>query len=512
MTSRLKNSVRNSFWGALSNIIITLLNFFVRTIFIKTLGNEYLGINGLFTNILYILSFAELGVGHAITYCMYKPVANNDYKKTKSLLKLYKKYYNIIGIIIFIAGILIIPFFPFIIKDAPNIKESLIVIYLLYLFETASSYFLSYKKSIIMVNQKDYICDIVKLILFVIKSIVQVIVLLLTKNYILYLSIFVLSTFLINVILSIIANKKYPFIKDKDVEELDKKEKKDITNNIKSLILYKIGRVSLSGTDNIIISSLIGISVVGFYSNYSLIISAVSGITYLLLKGSTSSIGNVNATESTEKKEDLMQKTLFVSTWLYGFTTICLAVLLSPFIEIWIGKEYLLETSAVLSSVFYILVDGLEFPSHTYISTLGYFRQTRFSSLICAILNIVLSIVLGMKFGLFGIFISTSISKILTTSWFDTYVLYKYEFKKSPRNYYIKHIVLLICVCLNFSICYYVTSFIQNGKFSLFIIKTIITVILSNTIFILMFYKTNEFKYMKKIIGGVIPWKKKKLN
>lgn len=501
MGSRLKNSIRNSFWGAFSNLVMTLLNFFVRTIFIRKLGNEYLGINGLFTNILYVLSFAELGVGHAITYCMYKPAAKGDKEKIKSLLKLYKKFYNIIGIVIILTGLLIIPLFPLIIKDAPNISENLIIIYLLYLFETASSYFLVYKKSIIIVNQKDYIYDVVKLILQVLKSIMQVFVLIFTKNYTLYLSIFVLSTLFTNIITYLIANKMYPYILEKDAKDLDKKEEKEITNNIKSLILYKLGKVSLSGTDNIIISSIIGIVAVGLYSNYSLIISSVSGITYLLLKGTISSIGNVNATESNERKEELMKQMLFVSTWLYGFITICLAILLDPFITIWIGSEYLIPKLASLAAVLYILIDGMEFASHTYISTLGYFKQTRFSSLICAVINIVLSILLGLKFGLFGIFISTTISKILTTSWFDTYVIYKNEFNKSAKCYYLKHFLLLASVCINYLICALITNLIPDGNIYLFIIKSIVTVLLSNIIFIIMFYNTKEFRKICNRLG-----------
>lgn len=494
MGSRLKNSVRNSFWGALTNAVMTLLNFITRTVFIKTLGNEYLGINGLFTNILYILSFAELGVGHAITYCMYKPVANNDESKVKSLLKLYKKFYNVIGTVVFGIGVLIIPFLPFIIKEMPNIKENLIFIYMLYLIETASSYFFSYKKSIITVNQQDYICDVVKLILSIVKSLVQIVVLFTVKNYIIYLLVYVLSTILTNIFVAIIANKKYPYILEKNVEELPEIERKSIIENVKSLVLYKISRVSLSGTDNIIISALIGITAVGIYSNYSLIISAVSGFTYLLLKGAISSIGNVNATESNERKEEIMKQLLFISTWLYGFITICLANLLNPFIELWLGGEYLLSIYIVISAVLYILVDGLEFASHTYISTLGFFQKTQFSSLICALLNIILSLILGKKWGLFGIFIATSISKILTTSWYDTYTIYKYEFSKSPKTYYIKHIKSLLCVSLNFVVCYLVNNLFNGNSIFIFALKCVSTAILSNLIFVLMFYKTNEFK------------------
>lgn len=494
MGSRLKNSMRNSFWGAFSNLLCTLLNFFVRTIFIKILGSEYLGINGLFTNILYILSFAELGVGHAITYCMYKPAALNDKEKIKSLLKLYQKMYFYIGITVFVIGVLVIPFFPFIIKDAPVIKESLILIYLLYLLETASSYFFSYKRSIIIVNQQDYLCDLIKLILSVVKSIVQIIILLTTKNYILYLITYIMSTIFTNIILSLIANRKYPYILEKNKEDLSQKEKQDIITNIKSLVLYKIGRVSLSGTDNIIISALIGLNVVGIYSNYSLIISAVSGFTYLLLKGLISSIGNINATESKKRKEEIINQLLFISAWLYGFIFICLVVLLNPFVTIWIGQEYLLDLKVIFAAVFYILIDGIEFASHTYVSTLGLFKQTRFSSLICALLNIFLSILLGKIWGLFGIFIASSISKILTTSWFDTFVVYKNEFQKSPINYYLKHILLIICVCVNLIICYFISSLIKDNGIISFIIISLLTIVLSNVIFFLMFFRTKTFK------------------
>lgn len=503
MGSRLKNSFKNSFWGATSNLVCTLLNFFVRTIFIKTLGSDYLGINGLFTNILFILSFAELGVGQAITYCMYKPAADNDKEKIKSLLKLYKQFYTIIGFVIFGLGVIIIPFIPIIIKDMPNIKENLILIYLLYLFETAASYFFSYKRSIIIVNQKDYLCDVVKLILSITKSAIQTIILFTTKNYILYLIIYILSTLLTNVILSLIADKKYPYIMERDAKELDRKEKNAIITNIKSLILYKLGRVSLSGTDNIIISYLIGITTVGMYSNYSLIISAISGFTYTILSGVISSVGNINATESISKKEKIMGELLFISSWMYGFICICLAILLNPFVTIWIGEKYLLDINVILASVFYILIDGLEFSSHIYVSTMGLFKHTRYSSLICALLNIILSLLLGKLWGLFGIFAASSLSKMLTTSWFDTYVVYKNSLNKSPKNYYLRHFSLLICIVINYLICSYVVRLISGANVLSFVLKAIITVILSNVLFIIFFHNTEEFKYLlNKLTGG----------
>ena len=318
------------------------------------------------------------------------------------------------------------------------------------------------------------------------------------KSYIIYLVIYVLSTFISNSIIYLKASKDYPFINEKDVKALDPKLRKDIINNIKSLVLYKIGRVSLSGTDNIIISSIIGITFVGLYSNYSLIISSVSGIAYIILKGCISSVGNVNATESLAKKEKVMKQLLFVSSYIYGFICICLSILLTPFINIWIGSEYNISFFAVLAAVFYILIDGMEFSSHTYISTLGYFNETKYSSLICALLNIVLSIILGLKYGLFGVFISTSISKILTSSWYDTYIVYKKEFKKSPKSYYKEHLYYLLITSINYIICLFITNFINNNSILGFILKTLIVILLSNFIYILNYYQKDEFKTFKK--------------
>ena len=502
--SRVKNSMRNSAVGAFSNIIMILLNFITRTIFISTLSKEYLGINGLFSNILYVLSFAELGVGHAIIYCMYKPANDHNNEKIKALLNLYKKYYFYIGIIVFLVGISIIPFMNYIILEPPKISENLIFIYILYLLETATSYFFSYKRSIIIVNQQDYICDLIKIIVNIIKSLLQIMVLLLFKNYILYLILFVLSTLFTNILISIVANKKYPFIKETCNHQISKQEIKSIHTNIKSLVIYKLGKVALNGTDNIIISSLIGLVAVGLYSNYLLIISSVTGVAYIILSGTISSIGNVNAKEDVSTKEFIMNCLLLVSGWIYGIIFICLIVLLNPFITIWIGKDYLLHISIVIVSVLYFLIDGLEFSTHTYIYTLGLFKQVRIGPFIAGVINIILSLLLGSKLGLFGIFLATSISKILTTTWLEPYVIYRYDFHKSPIYYYKKYIIMLLCIISNLIITYWIVNCINVGGIIGFSIQAIIAFVLSNIIFLLCFFKTSEFQFVIEKVRKVI--------
>ena len=311
--SRTKNTIRNVKTGAIVQMINKIMAFVVRTVFIKMLNTEYLGVNGLFTNVLTILSFAELGIGTAIIFNMYKPVAENDKEKIKSLMKLYKKSYNMIGIIVFILGLCVIPFMNIIIKDVPNIKENLIVIYLLFLFNTASSYFFTYKKSIIYAHQKQCIIDNIDSIFYLTKSILEIIFLMLTKNFIVYLIIQILGTFIENIIIAIKADKMYPYLKEKDVKQLSKSESKNIFENVKSLVIYKFGGVIMNGTDNILISSLVNVSTVGLSSNYTLIINSIKAIIVSALNGVTASVGNLNAVGKPKQKEKVFYQITFVN-------------------------------------------------------------------------------------------------------------------------------------------------------------------------------------------------------
>ena len=277
--SRVRNTTINSMVALFSKVIVFIVQFICRTILIKTLGTEYLGVNGLFTNILTMLSFAELGIGSAIIFKLYKPIAENDNEKIKTYIKFYQKAYIYIGTIILGLGMLLIPFLKYIVTDVPSIKENIIFIYILFLVNSSISYFFTYKKSIIIGFQKEYITTILNTAAIVLQNIVQIIVLLLTKNFILYLIIQILATLLDNIVASIKANKMYPYIKEKEYTKISKREEHKIFKDVKALVLYKLGYTISTGTDNIIISTFIGVSQVGLLSNYTMIINAVKSFT-----------------------------------------------------------------------------------------------------------------------------------------------------------------------------------------------------------------------------------------
>lgn len=503
--SRTKNSITNVKTGFLVQIINKLMAFVVRTVFIKILNEEYLGINGLFTNILMILSFAELGIGTAIIFNMYKPVAENDKEKIKSLMKLYQKSYNIIGCSIFILGLLVIPFFKYLIKDVPNIKENIIYIYILFLINTSSSYFFAYKKSIISAHQQENIINKIDSIFYLLKSIFEIVFLYFTHNYIIYLIIQITGTILENMIIAKKANMMFPYLKDKNVKKLESSETKGIFSNVKSLMIYKLGGAIMDGTDNILISSLVDVATVGLCSNYTLIITSVKGILLSAFNGVTASIGNLNAIAEKDRKENVFYQLTFVNYIIYSFCAIAFIVLLNPFIEIWLGNKYILGIEIPIALAISFFVCGLRTSAYTYRITMGLFEKGRITPYIAAITNIVLSIILCKIFGTVGIFIATTIAQLVSYSWIDPYLIYKYEFKKNSFIYFKKIFGYLVVFSINTIICYTVSNLIKYGGLETLVLKGIIVTILSNLINIIIFYRTEEFKSLKiKFINPIL--------
>lgn len=398
--SRTANTAKNASFGLVSQIVNIILSFISRTVFIYVLGVEYLGINGLFTNILMLLSFAELGIGNAIIYGMYKPLAMDDKEKIKSLMALYAKAYKAIGLFVFTAGLLVIPFMDYIIKDTPNINESITLIYILFLLNTTISYFFVYKKSIITADQKNYVVLFYEQLFKVGQTLAQILFLWITGQYLIFLVIQILTTLLNNIYVSKKADKMYPFLKEGKTKSLEKEEQSSIFANVKALFLYKFGSVVLNGTDNIIISAIIGTIAVGLNSNYVLIISAITAIVGQIMNGFTASVGNLNAVGSNESKERAFNKIFFVSAWMYGFCAVGLYLFLNKLIVLWIGEAFIFSDLVVFAIVLHFYVNSVHFAAYTYRVTMGLFIQGRWAPLAAAIINIVLSFWLGSTIGI----------------------------------------------------------------------------------------------------------------
>lgn len=495
--SRSANSARNMAVAGISKFLVVLMGFFARTIFIKSLSTEYLGINGLFANILTILSFAELGIGDAMIFSMYMPLKNNDTAKIKSLIKLYKKAYHYIAIFVGLIGVILIPFLKYLIKDPPNIKEDLIMIYLFYLLNTVISYLFIYKKSIITADQNDYIVTAYHNTFYIIQLIIQSVILLITHNFFAYLFIQLLVTFIDNIFISNKANKMYPFIVEKHANSLLEDEKKEIFKNVKALSISKIAGVILNGSDNLIISRMFGITIVGLVSNYTLIINAVHGILWQILSALIASIGNLNTESDAIRKAYVFNQLFLLTYWLYSFSCIAIGVIINPFTEIWIGKNYLLNNLTVFALVWSIYTSGINFPLYSFRMTTGIFNEVKYYYVLSAVANIVLSIILGRKMGLPGVFIGTSLSRLVTTEIADGIYVYKKAFFLQPKKYFIKYYSYLFLFISNYAISYSLSNIVKtNGVFGL-IIKLLMCVIVSNLFLYFVFRRSLEFRELK---------------
>lgn len=496
--SRTRNSIKNVKSGIIVQLTNKILAFVARTIFIQVLNVQYLGINGLFTNILTLLSFAELGIGTAIIFSMYKPVAEDNQEKLKSLIKLYKKTYRVIGLTIFCIGLMIIPFLQYLVKDITEIKENINILYLLFLVNTAVSYFFTYKRSIISAYQQEriinYISGIVKLII----TVLQIAFLIITHNYIIYLIITILGTLIENIIISYKANKMFPFLKEKNVKELEKSEKKDILSNVTSLVVYKIGGITLDGTDNVIMSAMTNVTTVGLASNYTLIITSLKSVLATILNSITASVGNLNAGNDTEKEEKVFEQLTFLNYLLYSFVAVGVAILINDLIKIWLGEEYLLGLGVAIVLAANTVIEGIRLPAYTYRVTLGLFRKGRITPYIATIVNVATSIILCHFFGVIGIFIGTGLAQLASYSWIDAYLIYKYEFKKKVTRYYLKVLRYFIVFCVNVFVSYEIISRVTIGNNILnFALKFVLACIIPNCINLVFFCKTEEFKSIK---------------
>lgn len=493
--SRTENSIINSAMSIVTQVLTVVLNFAVKTVFIKMLNDEYLGVNGLFTNIITMLSLADLGIGIAIPYSLYKPLANKDEHKINVLMNFYKKVYTIIGIAVLLIGLSLTPFLGLIIKDIPKNVPHLSLIYILFVIHSASSYFFVYKKFLIDSDQKGYITSRIIFTFSTLLSIIQIILLVTTKNYILFLLSSIILVIIQNIYISSKANKLYPFIKNKTDEKLEKEDMEGIKKNVSSLFIYKVGTVIMNGTDNIIISKFIGLIIVGFYSNYVLIINSITTVLNQIFNAITSSIGNLVVTTNKKRSKEVYDNLNFANFWLYALFGVCIIVLINPFINIWIGKKYVMGFSIVFLLVLNFYVLGMQSVTNSFRNAYGLFWIAKYRPIIMVIINIVISVVLVQFIGIEGVLIGTLVSRLLTTAWLDPYIVHKYGFEISPKSYYVDYLkYLVIFIAISIILNYFVSMITINNIFILILIA-ILVVISVNVILVLLFFKTSEFNY-----------------
>jgi O-antigen/teichoic acid export membrane protein len=491
--SREINSVRNISISIINQCISLILNFAAKSVFIKVLGEDYLGINGLFSNIFMLFSFAEFGIGSAMIYSLYNPIAKQDKSKISALYQYYKKLYRKMSLWISVVGLLVLPFLNIIVRTKSEI-EGLYIYYLAFLFNTILYNMFSYQSNLIIADQKKYKVSIYQTIFDCLGMIGQIIVLLVTHNYLLYLLLTCLKTMGTYYVIGKEVQKSYGFIGQPG--EVSYEDKIEITQNIKSLFIYKFARVLITGTDNIIISLLVGTVWVGYYSNYDLVVIGVSSLITIIFSALSASIGNLVAEKSVSHMYDIFKTVQVIAVWITGFTTICLIVLFQDFITLWLGEKYVLSFPIVAVIAFNYYLGCVRDSTKIFREAAGIFDKIKNTMIITAIMNLILSIVLGKAYGIFGVLIATTISILLTYYWYEPVLIYRSMNVNKVSEYFILQIISFILLLIGIFVTKYSTSFIKELTWASFLLKTLLCVIISNLYYLLILGHRKETKYV----------------
>lgn len=504
--SRTKNVSRNVFFGEIAKLYNLIIPFIIRTVLIYTLGMEYVGLSGLFSSILSVLNLAELGVGSAMVFSMYKPIATGDKNKVCALVRLYKIYYRIIGLVILILGLLLLPFLSNLVTgDLPD-GINMYVLYLMNLLSTVFSYWLfAYKSCLLTAHQRTDISHKITLFLNTIQYFLQIIVLIIFKDYYIYMTLIMIFGLVGNIVRAFIVDKLYPQYKPKG--HLQKHEIKTINERVRDLFTSKIGMVIYNSVDTLVISSFLGLTSLAIFQNYFYIVSSVSSFIAIFFSSSMASIGNSIALESAEKNFRDLNVFLFIISWISGFCVCCFACLYQPFMKIWVGTENMLNFIFVICLCIYFFLNQISSLLNLYKDAAGIWHEDRFRPLITALVNLLLNIIMVQYIGLYGILLSTVISTLfIGIPWLlhnIFHILFHQHFKQFVKKiiYYVL-ITMFVTLC-----CVIICSFINCGLYFTFILRLIFCMIFPNLFYYVFYRNMKEWTIFKNIISTVFPIK-----
>lgn len=475
MATRTTNALRNISSGLGSQVLALLLAFVNRTVFLRCLSVDYLGIQGLFSDILTMLSLADLGFGTAMAYSMYEPLAKGDRERLAGLTTLYKKVYRVIAAAVILLGLALLPALRWIVRTETEIPH-LQRYYLLYLANTAASYFVVYKTCILQADQKGYLITRNNMIFSAASSIFCCIFLVLTRNYTVYLCIQVLFTYLRNFRISRLAERQYPYILEES--PLPAAETRSIFRSIRAVFLYKLSGVLINATDNTLISVLIGTEMVGYYSNYSMITAKLYGFLSTLFYSLTASLGNLIVQEDEEKRFEIFRVMQTVSILLSTFCVVCLALLVQDFIRVWLGEGYVLDGLTVAAVVFNFYFSIALMPIWVFREATGLYRKTRYVMLATAAVNLIASVWLGRRWGLGGIVLATSLAKLTTYFWYEPKLLFRGYFGRSCRVYFAEVAKSLLVTAGTLALCAGAVGWIPVTGWGMLVVKALATALL----------------------------------
>lgn len=496
--TRTQMTKRNAKVSVANRVVTLVCNFICRSVFIHTLGSEYLGVGGMFGNVFSIISLCELGFGEAASQAMYKPLACGDTTEIHGILKYYTYVYRYISLVAFTLSVAFMPFlhivFPDIVKIS-NYRE----VYFLFIIHQMLSFCFAPKRSLVMSDQRMYVIMGTRTVTTVLVSIFQILCLLHTQNYLLYMFLRIFFLAVDGTLIEMYANKKYK-LRNLYKYQLESKTKEYIKNNTKLLFVHRVGGIVNSSTDSILLSSCMGLSHMGVFSNYSLIINSLGSFISLAINAASASVGNLGADAKSDKSERVLTRLCFANFYMMTNCAAILLCLINPAISLWIGEEmcFSMTETAVIIACFYM--SYIRDPVQIFLRTYGVFRSTRYISLLRGLLNLLLSYILVQLYGVAGVFGGTLISTLAVPFISEPYMLFKYGFESNFKKFMKKYIGYILSSFIICSVCFILTCTINSESISGILLKGITVLLITNVCLIAAYKNTDEFVSLTKII------------
>ena len=507
--SKAKNILLSSSFGVVEQFLSYLMAFLFRTVLIYTLSMEYLGISGLFTNVLQVFSLAELGIGSVISYRMYEPIKAGDQEKCAELLLFYRNIYAGIALLVSVLGLVFYPFLPYLIKDTSEIPVdiNLNIVYILFVAQSVLSYLCVYMQSLLAADQKGYIVSIANSLSTILMNLIRIVLLRATRNYTLVLAVGIGFGIVFNFAFSIYIRHAYRKIIWSRKSVLSSAEKKEIVKDTMALLCHKIGYTVVNSTDSLILSRFIGIRVLGIYSNYSLISAAIDAFLNKVFGSFVSTIGNMSIGTPANKKYERYKNFRFLNMWAASFCAVSMFILTNPFLELIFGRDSLLDLPTVMVLTTNLFFNSSRIINTAYVNANGLFVKDKIRPLIQATLNLVISIALVIKIGISGVFIGTIASMMLTVWWREGIILYRHVFSEKVWEYYINYLKWTILTLAFSTVAYGLCRQIPVTVLG-FLLRIFICMVGVNTGFALIFQKNENFLYVVGFLHNYFNGKK----
>ncbi len=507
---RTLNSAKNLASSLGITFIMLFLGFVTRKVFVDSIGVQYLGLNGLLTNILGVVTLLEGGFATSVVYNMYKPLAEDDQPRIIALLQLYRKVYRYIALGLFIFSLALYPFLGYFLKDGDGL-EYVSVVYFIFVFNSIVSYFTAYKWSIINASQQVYKLTGYNLAYQITQNLAKLAILYFTKNYILYLLVESALLLLLNIGIIHKANQLFPYIKTKQKYLVDSVTKKEIITNMKNLFINKLGGYFMHSTDNIIISSFVSVATVGLYSNYTLLTGTVKSFVGKSLDSFSESVGNLIASENKDKVYEIFKSAFFFNFLASSIAVIILYCTITPFIDWWLGGQYLLSHATLIIILLNFYVDTMRTSALTFKVKAGLFKQDRWTPFIQGVINLILSLIFVQYWGLFGVLLATLIAILSIGFWQFPRLCYKYIFRRSLWLYFQRYALYTLIAALALALSIGLIHFVRvNNLFLQCVINGTISLVLTSTLYIAAFHRMSEFKVLYNHVKAVFPKKQRR--